>query len=562
MRIPMGTRERPRVGMQATFTSDFKHEYEQVQHSWLQRRFLWYCGVVIGVSVLAMAIVVLAGIAQAKFDDAGFWSLGMTYTIASSVVSVGLYVAAFVHVKRRPYKREAILRIVFWLIVLSGVLTLIQTPLTLAEGFGTPKKSAPDSAPADESPAPVDAAIPAPKHVAGAVPETPSELFTIERAVPSAPAAPEPAKSETDSGDEDDEKEREPTSDRRSALGVTAGNLFNLFITHVFACLFLPWSPRESIRPMVPLLILNAVIMLFYIAQSPVGTLVGLALSPLVAGPGVGICAWRQSRFKDTFTYRMLKSRYGEIRQELHSARQIHESLFPKPVRRGELLFDYRYTPMRQIGGDYLYARAFHLPDRAKPVLNVVVVDVTGHGITAALTVNRLFGEIEREFGEDPSTRPGELLTGLNSYLHHSLATHSVYATALCCRVDPNDDSVEWASAGHPPAFIRAVDGTVERMDSTTFVLGATRGDDFVPDAQKLRFAPGDRLVLYTDGAIEARNEQGRMLSVAGFERMIAATSEPGLNGVILDQLLDALERYRHGPPSDDTLLVEVMRAI
>ncbi len=546
--------------MQPTFTSDFKHEYEQAQHSWLQRRFLWYCGVILGLSALGVLFILLMLLMQRYFegdDDVRLTlNTGSIITLVGSVLNIALYAAAFVYAKRRPLKRDVLLRIVFWLIVLSGVLTLVQTPIALSENVRTKDGGSKSVNQLIESAAKPESAPAKP-------PETPGEQPAIAgEPAPPPPDAGIPAAPNEGGSEHEAEDEPAPRVGRWTALGVMAGNLFNVFVTHIFACLFLPWTPRESVRPIVPLLLLNAVIMLFYIALAPVWTLIGLALSPLVAMPGLGICAWRQSRFKDTFTYRMLKSRYGEIRQELHSARQIHESLFPKPVRRGEVLFDYRYTPMRQIGGDYLYARAFQLSDREKPVLNVVVVDVTGHGITAALTVNRLFGEIEREFGEDPGTCPGELLTGLNAYLHHSLATHSVYATALCCRIDPNDDSVEWASAGHPPAFIRAVDGTVERMDSTTFVLGATRGDDFIPDAQKLRFAPGDRLVLYTDGAIEARNEQGRMLSVAGFERMIAATSEPGLNGVILDQLLDALERYRHGPPSDDTLLVEVMRAI
>src|SRR5690606_31991441 len=144
-------------------------------------------------------------------------------------------------------------------------------------------------------------------------------------------------------------------------------------------------------------------------------------------------------------------------------------------------------------------------------------------GIGAALTVNRLHGEIERQLGERADAQPGDLLTGLNDYLHHTLASHSVYATALFLRIDPNTGRLSWASAGHPPAFLRTLEGRIERLDSTTLVLGACRGSDFVPNEQSCRFLPGDMLIAYTDGAIEARNSAGRMLSVDGLQRAIAS---------------------------------------
>src|SRR5690606_21960666 len=108
---------------------------------------------------------------------------------------------------------------------------------------------------------------------------------------------------------------------------VVAGNAVgSIFFTHFFACLFLPWTARESLKPIIPLLVLNAVVTLFYIRLVPqVGTIILLA-SPLIALPGALVCLWRQSRFRDRFHFKMLKGRYGEIKQELGFARQIHES--------------------------------------------------------------------------------------------------------------------------------------------------------------------------------------------------------------------------------------------
>ena len=101
---------------------------------------------------------------------------------------------------------------------------------------------------------------------------------------------------------------------------------------------------------------------------------------------------------------------------------------------------------MRQIGGDYLFAR--FEPDARRPRrFHLLIIDVPGHGIAAALTVNRLYGEIERLFAENPETGPGEVLAALNRYVHLTLSRHSIYATA-CVRIDTERDLLEYAWAG------------------------------------------------------------------------------------------------------------------
>jgi hypothetical protein len=331
----------------------------------------------------------------------------------------------------------------------------------------------------------------------------------------------------------------------------------SILSTHVFACLFLPWTPREAVRPLVPLLVLNAVFTL--VSSDPVlAKVLTLVLSPVIAVPGALICWWRFSRFRDRFTLNVLRGRYAEMRHELHSARQIHESLFPGPITEGPVRFAYIYEPMRQIGGDYLYATQKVAPDGSR-LVHLALLDVTGHGIPAALTVNRLHGELDRIFAENPGIGPGEVLTLLNRYVHLTLATHSVYVTALCFRVDAEADTLEYASGGHPPAFLRAVDGTIERLDSTALVLGAAAGPDFEPMPRTLRFGPGDALIAYTDGATEARDANGRYLGIAGIQGVIASGAPAGAGGWP-SLVADAVVRHRHGPSADDTLVIEITR--
>lgn len=334
-----------------------------------------------------------------------------------------------------------------------------------------------------------------------------------------------------------------------------------IMISHVLACGLVPWTPKQALRPMLPVLALN-IAAIFFLSTFTIESKVGLAAGTLTAVlPGVAICALRHSRRLDRFQLHFLRTRYGQLNRELGDARRIHESLFPKPLLRGAVRFDYRYLPMRLIGGDYLYFKQTTLRPTGVTITNAILVDVTGHGIAAALTVNRLYGEIERFFAEHPGARPGDVLSNLNRYVNLTLATHSIYATALCVRIDPSTNELEYASAGHPPGFIRGVDGTVEDLPSTAFVLGAVPPDDFDSEPATRRFGPGDTLIAYTDGAIECRNAQGRMFGVAGLQRFIAASGTVYTGGWA-PALLGAVDSHRVGAPHDDTLIVEIFRTV
>src|SRR5262249_42834489 len=121
--------------------------------------------------------------------------------------------------------------------------------------------------------------------------------------------------------------------------------------------------------------------------------LIFVAILPLAGAPGVLISWWRYARFGRRFGQSMLAERYGELERDLVDARRIHEALFPPPVTRGPVRLAYRYDPMRQIGGDFLYAHPIlPAPGVNDGPLSVVLIDVTGHGVPAAMTVSGLHG--------------------------------------------------------------------------------------------------------------------------------------------------------------------------
>lgn len=349
-------------------------------------------------------------------------------------------------------------------------------------------------------------------------------------------------------------------------IGMVEGyNLWYFWLAHLIACAVFPWTVRQALIPIAIVLPLSFVSRLTIENGSVPGTLLGTLWVVAILSPAVLICGVRHTQRVQRFNNRFLTQRYGMLRQELAYARQLHESLFPEPKVSGPIRYSYRYEPMRQIGGDYLYAHTERI--EGGEAVSVVLLDVTGHGIPAALTVNRLHGEIDLRFAEQPGIGPGELLSLLNRYIALTLAKHSIFATAVCFRFDSVSGKLTYASGGHPPAFIRGVDGTLRDVDPTSFVLGACSGRDFDPGEREVDFYEGDSLIAYTDGAIEARSVQGNMLKIEGLRRILASplpqgTKDAGL-GTWSERLLAEVTHHRGGmPPEDDTLFIEIYRAI
>ncbi len=328
-----------------------------------------------------------------------------------------------------------------------------------------------------------------------------------------------------------------------------------VLIIHLVGSLFLPWTVREAFKILLALCGL-ALISDFFFVQNTFGHHVfQVFILPTAGVPGLLFCWFRHSRFQNKFTLQHVLGRYGQLQRELEQARKVHEMLFPNEITEGPFQLRYRYEPMQQLGGDYIYVRR----DGAER-LDIVVLDVTGHGITAALTVNRIHGELDRLFGENDDRRPGEVLTLLNRYFCVSMARHGVYATAVAVRIDQQGDQLEWANAGHPPPFVLGAAGQCTSLDSNAVMLGVLEDPDYECPTEVQTFVDGDRVVLYTDGVTEAHDERDEMLGIEGFQQVLRdKTVGKGRDDVSAD-LLREVQRYRKGPAEDDVLIVELSR--
>jgi serine phosphatase RsbU (regulator of sigma subunit) len=328
----------------------------------------------------------------------------------------------------------------------------------------------------------------------------------------------------------------------------------------LLACLIIPWTTRESLLSALSILAVYITLLVLDAAfgwiKAPAIAVFGITAAVMFISPSV-ICWWRYSSWRQRLSLTLENRRFRSLYQELTAARRIHEAILPKPQPDKPLAFSYAYEPAREIGGDLLFVDPSPHP---RGHLRLLVLDVTGHGIAAALTVNRIVGEVQRVLAEAPGASPGRLLSALNHYACLTLSQHQIYASALCIEISAG--GLTYASAGHPTAFVvsPAAGGrpaAVRELESTTFLLGCVPPDDFDSSMRSVELGMDDVVVAYTDGASESTNPAGQQLLTAGFAEMVRSMVAGGVQPQNLSQRLqEAVARHRAAPAQDDMLIV------
>jgi len=214
---------------------------------------------------------------------------------------------------------------------------------------------------------------------------------------------------------------------------------------------------------------------------------------------------------------------------ELRIAREIQKSLLPvhPPVMAGLDIADY-CEPAREVGGDYY--DFFTLGPRQ---LGVMIADVSGKGTSAALYMAELKGIMLALSRADRS--PRSVLIEVNRLLAAHLDNRS-FITMTYAVIDLDRRSVTLARAGHTP-MIRVSGVASDVIVPGGMVLGLRLpGADVLFDRvlheQELPLAPGDVLVLYTDGVTEATNADGDLFSDESLARVVAAHRDLGAAGI------------------------------
>ncbi|MBF0499444.1 MAG: PP2C family protein-serine/threonine phosphatase [Candidatus Riflebacteria bacterium] len=210
----------------------------------------------------------------------------------------------------------------------------------------------------------------------------------------------------------------------------------------------------------------------------------------------------------------------------------------------------YRCISMTELGGDY--CDALPLPDGR---LLLVICDVTGHGISAALLTTMAKTVVAT--GAQRSWDLASLLDRLNAMVNQVVQKKKLMTTAVIL-LNPTTHEFEWSCAGHPAPCLRRADGTVENLHNPQFPIGTRK--KVIWKISVSRLEPGDSLVLYTDGIIEAMNEANEMFTYERFRDTVGECATGAPEATIESLLAINAEHIGTVPANDDLTLLVLRR--
>jgi sigma-B regulation protein RsbU (phosphoserine phosphatase) len=245
-----------------------------------------------------------------------------------------------------------------------------------------------------------------------------------------------------------------------------------------------------------------------------------------------------------------LEEHQREIEQDLVLAARVQQSLAPKPLLWGSLRVDTFYQPAHTIGGDFGLVAPLE-----EEHLNLLVCDVSGHGISSALVANRIYSETITQLGNRAPL--ADMLRRLNSLVIQNIAAQGFFFTLAAARIDRSGRTMEYAGAGHPPAMIVQPGGDPRLLPSRSTILGALPDAVDADATLNTEIEPGDRVVLYTDGLTDVFDSHGKMLEVEGVQNIVRETSLLPFSEM-KQGIINRVAAWRDGPPADDVSLVLV----
>lgn len=240
------------------------------------------------------------------------------------------------------------------------------------------------------------------------------------------------------------------------------------------------------------------------------------------------------------------------VNHELEMARQIQLSILPHDIPKMDgLEIVARYVPMSSVAGDF-----YDFIEVDKTHLGILIADVSGHGLPAALIASMLQVALTAQVHH--ASDPGRVLSGLNEALCGKFQQN--FVTAAYLYLDLEARTIRYAGAGHPPMLLwHGKNSAIEEVCENGLVLGQFPEGAY--ECVTVQAGPGDRILLYTDGVLEARNPSAEQF---GHERLDGFLKQnSALTGdAFTDKLLEALWKWSQlamgESQSDDITLLTI----
>ena len=238
------------------------------------------------------------------------------------------------------------------------------------------------------------------------------------------------------------------------------------------------------------------------------------------------------------------------LEQDMKLARRVQRLFLPQHIPKVPgYSFCVDYSPALEVGGD-LYD-FLDLPDGR---LGIVVGDVSGKGVSAALYVAKLSADV-RYISVDHAA-PAEILTRVNQVLAQG-GEEGMFVTLVLMSLDPTCGEIVVSSAGHLLPFVRNASGQIRALGRAGGApLGLSQHSTF--EQQTYQLEPSDSVVLYTDGVTEAVGKDAELFGERRFQEAIQRSD--GSSKDIIGRVLPAVRQFIGDEPQSDDITVLCVR--
>ncbi|HEX2711919.1 MAG TPA: SpoIIE family protein phosphatase [Candidatus Acidoferrales bacterium] len=232
---------------------------------------------------------------------------------------------------------------------------------------------------------------------------------------------------------------------------------------------------------------------------------------------------------------------------EIDIARRVQARLFPQNLPTLETMeYAGGCVQARQVGGDY-----YDFLDMGPGVVGMVLADISGKGMSGALLMANLQANLRSQYAVALDDLP-RLLQSVNRLFYENTTDES-YATMFFGVYDDSCRKLRYSNCGHIPPLLLRADGSVQRLTSTTTVLGLFR--EWECPTGSVTLYPGDTLVAYTDGITEAADSLGQEFGEARLTEAVRSQHDLPVSR-LLSSIHAAVQQYSGGAQADDLTLV------
>lgn len=208
-----------------------------------------------------------------------------------------------------------------------------------------------------------------------------------------------------------------------------------------------------------------------------------------------------------------LEKKQEETEKELALALEVQQKLLPKePPQTKKIDFHYICKQMKGVGGDFI--QTFHLASRDDK-LGIFICDVSGHGTAAGQLASMIHAIVNSSHIKEfffLKNEPAEAFVAIKKQINNHFADH--FFTAYMVYLDLDSGVLTFARAGHPKIGIIRNDGTIEFISSVGRMINDDPDPVWAVNSEKvsIQLEVGDRILLYTDGLLEANTPTGEMI--------------------------------------------------